>query len=285
MKSFFQNESGKDKFSHSFLLWKKKQEKAEDLMINQPVNQPDLTIQNLEKEFIAACENIVMKLNCIEKQMLILNSHYSDYSKILGMGDLEQIEEDISASLNLIYTDGSGIIKFLKKKNPDVFFKNSDLTNEDIENHQLKYEELRRRFKTLWVELYDLKESHKFRKHYFVKNYMQTIHFNIEDEKIDDIAMQIVESMDLSDQYIFNTNLKAFDILNYVQARHKQVLHLEESLHEVHQLYVDIWALTQEQGYTIDMIRKNIQSARQMVKDSVTILSEAHQSAHKPSFL
>ena len=71
------------------------------------------------------------------------------------------------------------------------------------------------------------------------------------------------------------------ETLNYVTLRYKEILKLEASVDELHQLFVDMWALTQQQGYTIDKIRDDIQSAKELIKSGKNDLEESYLAKKK----
>lgn len=64
---------------------------------------------------------------------------------------------------------------------------------------------------------------------------------------------------------------------NYVVARHKEVLKLEKSLQEVHQLFVDMAALVDQQGEVIDRIAFRISNAKADVAAAKEELTEAYR--------
>jgi len=64
---------------------------------------------------------------------------------------------------------------------------------------------------------------------------------------------------------------------NYVVARHKEVLKLEKSLQEVHQLFVDMAALVDQQGEVIDRIAFRISNAKADVAAAKVELTEAYK--------
>jgi len=64
---------------------------------------------------------------------------------------------------------------------------------------------------------------------------------------------------------------------NYVQARHKEILKLEKSLQEVHQLFVDMAALVDAQGEVIDRISFRVANAKADVAIAKEELTEAYR--------
>ena len=75
-----------------------------------------------------------------------------------------------------------------------------------------------------------------------------------------------INSGDSAQLQLSSTKLDvANESYNYVVARHKEVLKLERSLQEVHQLFVDMAALVDQQGEVIDRIAFRIAFAKEEV--------------------
>lgn len=238
--------------------------KKDNVVIEQPQNKAEVKEDKLDYELLAASKIANSELDFLESQIAELTGHYSTYLKTLVMGNLKSVEGDISSTLTSIYTSAKEIKNILEERDLDP--------------------EIMLKFKSLWVVLWDAKEEHKLAKLNYVNGYMQAKFPNVKSENINNLSGKIVDAVCLSDNQVFAEYLKYYDVLNYVEYRHKKMLHLEDSITEVHQLFIDAWVLVQEQSYTIEKIRKDMQSARKMVNDSKVVLSDAHQSAHRPSF-
>lgn len=50
----------------------------------------------------------------------------------------------------------------------------------------------------------------------------------------------------------------AKDALTYIENRHREILRLEQSIRELHQLFVDMAVLVEAQGELIDQIEYNV---------------------------
>lgn len=93
----------------------------------------------------------------------------------------------------------------------------------------------------------------------------------------EEIQMKI-NSGDSAQLQLSSTKLDvANESYNYVVARHKEVLKLERSLQEVHQLFVDMAALVDQQGEVIDRIAFRIANAKADVAAAKVELTEAYK--------
>jgi len=68
---------------------------------------------------------------------------------------------------------------------------------------------------------------------------------------------------------------EASSALQYVQSKHKQIMRLETSIEQLHQLFVDMAVLVEAQGELIDQIEKNVQDSRSHTEQGVKKLRSA----------
>jgi len=73
----------------------------------------------------------------------------------------------------------------------------------------------------------------------------------------------------------------AQESLNYIQSKHTEILKLEKSLEEVHQLFVDMSVLVQEQSEMINSIAFQVANAKNDIRDATAQLREAGTALRK----
>ena len=213
----------------------------------------------------------------IEQQLEGLKLQYNQYASNAVFDGSSRVDAQIEEDLKAIYDNGSTVMGILKKIKPESLFGATELSSGKRDALQLHYDANSRQFKTLWVILYDLKQEHKSQKVAFAKVYVQANYPNAKEAEITPLAEYMVQTNCAS----FDKYVTATEMLQYVTLRHKEILKLEASINEVHQLFVDMEALVQQQGYTIDRIRENIQSAKELVKSARDDLGEAYQCKKK----
>lgn len=87
------------------------------------------------------------------------------------------------------------------------------------------------------------------------------------------------------DQSIFTTQLlqerstqAAKNALADIQDKHRDIMKLEQSIVELHQLFVDMSVLVETQGEMLDQIEYSVQQAHAFVEKGVKSLEQAKQS-------
>jgi len=64
------------------------------------------------------------------------------------------------------------------------------------------------------------------------------------------------------------TNDNVLTTCNYVDGKYRDVLTLEQSLHELHQLFLDVAVLTEHQGEMLDTIEHNVELTNDHVENA-----------------
>jgi t-SNARE complex subunit (syntaxin) len=73
----------------------------------------------------------------------------------------------------------------------------------------------------------------------------------------------------------------AKDALAYIENKHKDILRLEQSIQELHQLFLDMAILVEAQGELIDQIEFNVSQSVAFTRDAVTQLQKANKEQKK----
>lgn len=264
------------KLKHHGTLFGEHKKKGASQVISLPSTPRINTIINDQQLFTDSAKTITVSLSTIREQLKTLEANYNNYFTLED--DSNKIQIKIDNILKDIYSNGSTILDSLKKISPKILFTNSELSKEKLADYQSQHDEFASELKYLWVELYDLKQVHKLKQQSFVKYYMQANYPNASEKEVEHIATEIVEKNYLWDAKVFYKYTQSVEVLNYVTARYKQVLKLEESINELHQLFVDTLVLTQQQGETIERIRERIQTTKDLIKSSVDDLKEAKRA-------
>lgn len=73
----------------------------------------------------------------------------------------------------------------------------------------------------------------------------------------------------------------AKDALAYIENKHKDILRLEQSIQELHQLFLDMAILVEAQGELIDQIEFNVNQSVAYTKEAVKQIEKAGQEQRK----
>jgi len=98
---------------------------------------------------------------------------------------------------------------------------------------------------------------------------------------------QIIESGEADQLYrsgtLDQTNLhsQAKNALSYIKDRHREIVQIEQSILELHQMFVDMAIMVESHGAVLDIVETNVNSAILDTRDGTEFLGEANKTAKK----
>jgi len=120
---------------------------------------------------------------------------------------------------------------------------------------------------------------------YGAKEHYQSIAAHAISDKEVGITTRAEGSMQRAESCKMSASMIKFDVANdaynHVSDRHTEILKIEKSLHEVHQLFIDMEALVNQQGEVVDRISFRVANAKADVGCAKEELTEAYQIKRK----
>lgn len=152
---------------------------------------------------------------------------------------------------------------------------NKHMSNTEIRIQKNIYGILSSRFVELVTDYTELQTKQKQRVQEKFTRQCKIIKPDATDEEI----QKVVESGDseIFSQAMLDSKLhdSAKSALSYIENKHERILHLEQSINELHQLFVDMALLVETQGEIINQIEMNVHSAAEYVKEGNQELVQA----------
>lgn len=102
-------------------------------------------------------------------------------------------------------------------------------------------------------------------------------------EEIDE-ALESGNTQIFANQILDQRHAAAKDALAYIENRHRDILKLEQSIKELHQLFVDMAILVEAQGELIDQIEHNVNQSVAYVKkarDNIRVANKYQRKSRK----
>jgi len=124
---------------------------------------------------------------------------------------------------------------------------------------------LTKRFMDVLIQYRHIQSDHKEKVQARIRQRLQIV-------KPDATAEEIEQAVGSGRLNVFSQQLRdegqAQDTLRYVEGRHRELLKIEESVNELHQLFVDMAALVNAQGEYIDNIESNVAQSSEFVEQA-----------------
>jgi t-SNARE complex subunit (syntaxin) len=115
------------------------------------------------------------------------------------------------------------------------------------------------------------------RYHKLIKHNLKVNDPNITDAQVDHIIQQI-ETYDLMETPVQTYNITMLH-LEELKTRLTDILHLEKSIHTLHELFTDLAILIESQGINIDSIEQHVHDSREYVHkaERAIVVAQAHR--------
>jgi len=134
----------------------------------------------------------------------------------------------------------------------------------------------------------DLMQEYQELQTIFKNKFKERVERQYKIAKPDATQEEIEEALESGDTEIFAQQIletkrhsKAKDALAYVEAKHRDILRLEQSIKELHQLFLDMAILVESQGELINQIEYNVSSSVEYTKEAVEELKKANKLQKK----
>ncbi len=135
-----------------------------------------------------------------------------------------------------------------------------------------------KKFMDLLSNYQQIQIQYKDKAAYRVKRHIMIVHPDMPPNEVDKLVRTDVStSLSVFQENILGTNkLDAENRLLYIQDRHRDIVKLERSIRELHELFVDMAVIVADQGETIGEISHNVDQAKAYVTDAKKNLGKAN---------
>jgi len=141
---------------------------------------------------------------------------------------------------------------------------------------------LTKKFLDLMAEYQEVQTKYKNKYRERVERQYKIVKPNATQDEIDEV-LESGNSGQIFAQKILDTekHAQAKDALAYIENKHRDILKLEQSIKELHQLFLEVAILVEAQGELIDQIEYNVSKSVAYTKQAVQELQAAKKSQKK----
>eukprot|EP00111_Clytia_hemisphaerica_P006552 TCONS_00018972-protein len=184
--------------------------------------------------------------------------------------ELEQFMADITRSANRVKQILKGMEKSIKDQ------ENSNQGNfADIRIKKCQHAALSREFVEVMTEYNKIQNDYRDKCKNRIKRQLEIT--NTEKSYTDEEVEEMIESKNpaIFTQGIITDTQQAKQSLREIEARHNDIIKLETSIRELHEMFTDMAILVQSQGEMIDRIEYNVEQAAEYVQRAVVDTKKA----------
>lgn len=232
------------------------------------------------KDFFSKVEQIKRNMDQIKKNMVQLEKKHGTSLTAVSSTKSNKQQEEIEDMMDQTTTLIKAVKESLKELDAEgkAHRKKSKGDAED-RSRQNMYNTLVKKFISLVQEYQEMQTT-------FKNKYRDRVGRQLKVVKPDATLDEIEEIIDSGgDKNIFTQQMlgeqstqAARNALADIQDKHKDIVRLEQSIVELHQLFVDMSVLVETQGEMLDQIEYSVQQAHQYVDKGVKQLEKAKES-------
>jgi len=240
-------------------------------LVDVPIDIDNLDVPAGMKEFTDEVEIIRTAVTQLRSNVETLTSGYR--SVLISITDTQaqeeinrQMEQQIEAS-----------IKDIADRLKRLGIQNNSATDHSRWRMNV-HANLTRKFMDLITQYRGLQADHKERVQERIKQRLRIVKPDATGEEI----QNVVDGGKLNvfaEQINKENREQALAALNYVEGRHRELVKIENSVNELHQLFCDMAILVNEQGEHIDNIESNVGKAMAYVEEANKDLVQARKRA------
>jgi len=234
------------------------------------------------KEFFEEVNSIKTGMAQIRKNIRLIEETYSQSLVTVGIEQGQKTSEELERLIDATNLSASDVRNKLKEMDQDI--KKASKQEKGSAQYRIKtnmHQTLTRKFLELMKEYQEVQTKYKNKYREKIERQYRIVKPNATQEEID-------EAIDSGSVQPFQQSLldnkkheAAKDALAYIESKHKDILRIEQSIQELHQLFLDMAILVEAQGELIDQIEYNVSQSVAYTKEGVKELRKANRMQKK----
>jgi len=234
------------------------------------------------KEFFETVSEIKTGMATIRRNIKAIEDSYGQSLVALNVDQKGSAElENLIDTTNLAAADIRNKLKEIDAQNKELASNAAKLGTAQHRIRTNMHQTLTRKFLDLMQEYQEVQTKYK-------NKYRERVERQYKIAKPDATQDEIDEALESGNTQIFQkqildmqNHVQAKEALIYIESRHRDIMRLEQSIKELHQLFMDMAILVEAQGELIDQIEYNVSQSVAYSKEAVKQLHEANQLQKK----
>lgn len=249
-----------------------------------------LTEESFMSSFFSDVEQIKEKISIIRRNTKLIEQKHShaltEISIDKGAKNATELD-DLMLETTSLGQDVRNILKRLEKAQKDF---NAETGGEGSAEARIRsnlQSSLSRKFMDAMSEYNDIQQKYKGKYQDKIERQYKIVNPNATAKELAEVRSGEGKSI-FSDEILAPGAQQAKQALNELQDRHKDIMKLENSIRELHQLFMDMAVMVEQQGELLDQIEFNVHESKEFVRKGTDELVKARnyqQSANKKKLM
>jgi len=231
------------------------------------------------KDFFEEVTAIKQGMATIRRNIRQVEESYSQSLVAVGLDQASKSSDDLERLIdatNLAATDVRNRLKELDAENKEMAGTQKGSAEYRIRTNM--HGTLTRKFLDLMTEYQGVQTKYKNKYRERVERQYKIVKPDATTEEIED-ALESGNTQVIAQQILDQRHSQAKEALAYIENKHKDILRLEQSIKELHQLFLDMAILVEAQSELIDQIEYNVSQSVAYTKQGVSELTKANKLA------
>jgi len=198
----------------------------------------------------------------IEQLVGVVEHRHDDLLVAVSQDQTARANEELDKNMDQISKIANRVRAKLKKLDPKNDKSLKGEMNADARIRKSQHSTLPRKFMSVMSTYNDIQSANKRKYREAIKRQCKIVDPDIKDETVDDL----LESGMTTEIFKGKRLDEANQALSDIKDRHEDILRLERSLKELHDMFVDMALLVEEQGAMVDHIENSVDKAAAYVE-------------------
>ncbi|EGC29034.1 hypothetical protein DICPUDRAFT_93226 [Dictyostelium purpureum] len=242
-------------------------------------------VEEFMPEFYKEVGDIKVLMTSVKRSVRNIEDKYVLSLNSINVDQGSKYEEDLQSMLDQTNKSFADLKKKLDtlKINNEKFAATKTAQPTEVRIRSNMQNTLTQKFVEMMKEYQEIQTNYKNKYKEKIERQYKIVKPDATQEEIQE-AMASGDSKKIFEETILYTHLhtQAKNALDYIQDRHNDIVKLEQSIAELHQLFLDMAVLVETQGELLNQIEANVNSTVLNTKEGVENLAEANR-LHKKS--
>jgi len=233
-------------------------------------------------DFFEDVNEIKQGMSNIRKNMKDIEECYSQSLVATNTSDQQHASEELERLIDTTNFEASKVRNKLKDMDGET--KKADKSEVGTAEWRVRtnmHGSLTRKFLDLMAEYQELQTKYKNKEKERVERQIKIVKPDATEEEIEQVVESGTAGQIFAEQILDKRHSQAKDALAYVENRHRDILKLEQSIQELHRLFLDMAILVEAQGELVDQIEYNVSQSVAYTKEGLNQLRGANKYARK----
>lgn len=252
-------------------------DRLQELKAGQDEGQAEVTVdiavtaeQAAMERFFSQVEEVLEGVGKIEAAVAQVRKRHGEMlSSSTTDPELKKELDDLMADIK---RSGAKVNAKLKELSPQTD-PDGEMHSADARIRRTQHSAATKRFVEAMTQYHHVQEEYRDKCKDRIHRQLQITGKDPTEEELDEMLEK--DNLEIFTQGIITETLQARQQLADIEARHEEIMKLETSLRELHDLFVDMAVLVQGQGVMVDNIATHVSSAKEYVGEAKVQTAEA----------